>query len=472
MRVVAITACPTGIAHTYMAAEKLSRAGADHGHRVRVETHGAIGVEDELTAEEIEAADAVVIAADQDVDTARFAGKRLIKVSVAAAIKDPAGLIEQALAAPPPDGPAPGGPEPKTPSQKAKERSFVYRNLMNGVSYMIPFVVVGGLLIAVSLAVAGNTTPDGLKIPEGSFWFKVNEVGVASFQFMVPILAGYIAYAIADRPGLAPGVIGGYVAATGTFYDSEAGTGFIGGIIAGFAAGFTARWIKSWRVPDMLKPIMPILVIPILSTLVVAALFIWVIGQPIGGLMEDLTGVLRDMRGSKLVLGAVLGAMIAFDMGGPVNKVAFLFGAGLIVQGEYTIMGACAVAICVPPLGLGLATLIRRDRFTGEEQEAGKAALAMGLVGITEGAIPFAAADPLRVIPANMAGGIVGGAIAATAGVLDHVPHGGPVVAVLGAIGGVPMFLVAALAGIAVTAATVLVLKRPVPQAVRQAEAV
>ncbi|WP_433332150.1 PTS fructose transporter subunit IIC [Spirillospora sp. CA-294931] len=460
MKVVAITACPTGIAHTYMAAEKLTRAGTAAGHEVRVETHGSIGVEDALTPEEVEAADAVIIAADQDVDRSRFAGKRLVSVSVAAAIKDPGGLIEQALAAPLP------GATAGTPSQKAKERSFVYRSLMNGVSYMIPFVVVGGLLIAVSLAVGGETTPDGLKIPDDSFWKKINDLGAASFQFMVPILAGYIAYAIADRPGLAPGVIGGHIAATGTFYDSEAGTGFIGGIIAGFIAGFTARWIRSWRVPEMVKPIMPILVIPILSTLVVGALFVWVLGRPIGGLMEDLTSLLRDMQGSsKLVLGAVLGGMIAFDMGGPVNKVAFLFGAGLIAQGEFTVMGACAVAICVPPLGLGLATLVRRDRFTEDEREAGKAAVAMGLVGITEGAIPFAAADPLRVIPANILGGVVGGAVAAAGGVLDHVPHGGPVVAVLGAVDGIPMFFVGAAAGIAVTAATALVLKRPLETA-------
>ena len=466
MKIVAITACPVGIAHTYMAAEKLSKTGAELGHDVKVETHGSIGIENELTEQEIKEADGVIIAADKTVDLERFAGKRVVVVPVADAIKQPAELIEQVKTAPIQKVAA------KTSEQKkGKDGNIVYRALMNGVSHMIPFVVVGGLLIALALAIGGEPTANGLAIPEGSVWQKVLDVGAASFMFMVPILAGYIAYAIADRPALAPGVVGGYIAANGSFYGSEAGAGFLGGILAGFAAGYLVRWIKTWKVPQMIQPIMPILVIPIISMVAIATLFIFVVGAPIAGLMEGLTTMLQGMEGSsKIVLGLLLGAMIAFDMGGPVNKVAFLFGASMIAEGQTGIMGAIAVAICIPPLGMGIATFLRKKLFVKEEQEAGKAAFMMGLVGITEGAIPFAAGDPLRVIPANMIGAMVGAAIAISVGVTNNVPHGGPVVAVLGAVDHVILFFVSVIIGSLITAFTTIFLKERAQRKVKQPE--
>ncbi|EHM09326.1 PTS system, fructose-specific, IIB component/PTS system, fructose subfamily, IIC component [Thermanaerovibrio velox DSM 12556] len=462
MRFVAVTSCPTGIAHTYMAAEKLSRAAQARGHEIKVETQGSIGVENRLTEEDIRLADGVIIAAGKGVDKERFRGKRLIEVSVAEGIKMAEGIIERLE-----KGEAPvftgslEGREEASETAVVKGKGMpVYQNLMNGVSYMIPFVVIGGLLIALSLAIGGKPTSKGLVIPEGSMWNTVLSVGVASFTFMVPILSGFIAYSIADRPGLAPGMVGGYVAANGAFYGSSAGTGFIGGIVAGFIAGYVVRYIKGIRVPKIIQPVMPILVIPVVSSLVVSSVFIFGIGKPIAGIMEGLTSWLNGMQdSSRVALAMVLGGMIAFDMGGPVNKVAFLFGSAMIGEGHPEIMGPIAVAICVPPLGLGVATMLARSRYSKEEVEAGKAAFAMGLVGITEGAIPFAAKDPVRVIPSIMVGSMCGAVVAMLSGVTDHVPHGGPIVAVLQAVDNVPMFFAAVAVGVAVTAVMVNFLK-------------
>lgn len=465
MKFVAITSCPNGIAHTYMAAEKLAKAAERMGHEMKVETQGSIGVENELTREDIEQADGVIIAADKQVDKSRFRGKRVLEVSVTDGIRRPEELIARFERN---EVPVYEVVEKlKSVAEAKKERNEkqnpIYRNLMNGVSYMIPFVVIGGLLIALSLAIGGEPTAKGLVIPEGSIWNRILDVGVASFTFMVPILSGFIAVSIADRPGLAPGMVGGYIAANGSFYGSDAGAGFIGGIIAGFLAGYIVKAIKRIRVPQMIQPIMPILVIPIISSLLVAASFIFVIGQPIAGIMEGLTSWLNSMQGaSKVVLAMVLGAMIAFDMGGPVNKVAFLFGSAMIAEGHANIMGAIAVAICIPPLGLGLATLLGKAKYTDEEREAGKAALAMGLVGITEGAIPFAARDPLRVIPSIMIGSMVGAVVAMLSNVADHVPHGGPIVAVFRAVDNVPMFFISIVIGMIVTALLVNAVKKPV----------
>ncbi len=336
----------------------------------------------------------------------------------------------------------------------------MYKALMNGVSYMIPFVVVGGLLIAISLSLGGHTDPSGgLVIPKDSFWNDVNNIGVIGFTLMVPILSGYIAYAIGDRPALVPGMIGGWIANTGELYDSKAGAGFIGAIVTGFLAGYLVVGIKKVRVPRFVQPIMPIIVIPIVATTALGLFFIHVIGRPISWVFEHLTSWLSGMTGtSAVVLGAILGLMIAFDMGGPVNKTAFLFGAGLIATGNQTVMGMCAAAIPVMPLGQGLATLIRRRLYTEQERETGLASLFMGCFGISEGAIPFAAARPAQVIPANMLGGAVAGAIAGLSGVEDAVPHGGPIVAVLGAVGAVPMFFVAVVAGAVVTAVSTVLL--------------
>jgi PTS system fructose-specific IIC component len=457
LRLLAITACPTGIAHTYMAAEKLQQAAEALGVEMKVETQGSIGAENVLTDNDVKQADGVIIAADKNVDLARFVGKRVLSVGVSEGISHPERLIEQVRSAPVHAG---DGSAPSAAGGGGRERGVAYKALMNGVSYMIPFVVVGGLLLAVSLALGGHPDPSGgLVIPKGSFWAHVNDIGTIGFTLMVPILSGYIAYAIGDRPALVPGMIGGWIANTGALYDSKAGAGFIGAIVTGFLAGYLVVWIKKVRVPKFVQPIMPIIVIPIVATTALGLFFIYVIGKPISWVFAHLTSWLSGMTGSSaIVLGAVLGLMIAFDMGGPVNKTAFLFGAGLIASGNQTVMGMCAAAIPVMPLGQGLATLVRRRLYTAQERETGIAALFMGCFGISEGAIPFAAARPAKVIPANMLGGAVAGAVAGMAGVKDAVPHGGPIVAVLGAVGGVPLFFAAAAIGTVVTALTTVAL--------------
>ncbi|MFJ9105043.1 fructose-specific PTS transporter subunit EIIC [Streptomyces sp. NPDC102405] len=457
LKLLAVTACPTGIAHTYMAAEKLTQAAASRGIDMKVETQGSIGAENVLDDNDVSTADGVIIAADKDVDLSRFVGKRVLTVGVAEGIRHPEQLIERVRSAPVHTA---GATPAASASGGGKERSVAYKALMNGVSYMIPFVVVGGLLIAISLSLGGHTDPSGgLVIPKDSFWMDINNIGVIGFTLMVPILSGYIAYAIGDRPALVPGMIGGWIANTGDLYDSKAGAGFIGAIVTGFLAGYLVLWIKKVKVPKFVRPIMPIIVIPIVATTALGLFFIYVIGKPISWVFEHLTDWLSGMTGtSAILLGAILGLMIAFDMGGPVNKTAFLFGTGLIATGNQTVMGMCAAAIPVMPLGQGLATLIRKRLYTEQERETGLAALFMGCFGISEGAIPFAAARPAQVIPANMLGGAVAGAIAGVAGVEDAVPHGGPIVAVLGAVSGVPMFFVAVLIGTAVTALTTVTL--------------
>ncbi|WSB70971.1 fructose-specific PTS transporter subunit EIIC [Streptomyces decoyicus] len=467
LKLLAVTACPTGIAHTYMAAEKLAQTARSLGHEIKVETQGSIGAENVLSDNDVRDADGVIIAADKDVDSSRFVGKKVLAVGVAEGIRHPEQLIERVQSAPVYGGETGDGAGGGAAAASGgggngggKERSVAYKALMNGVSYMIPFVVVGGLLIAISLAVGGHPTPEGLKIAPGSFWEDVNNIGTIGFQLMVPILSGYIAYAIGDRPALVPGMIGGWIATHGELYGmKDASAGFIGGIVTGFLAGYLVVWIKKVKVPRFAQPIMPIIVIPIAATTALGLFFVYVLGKPISWVFTHLTGWLSGMTGtSAIVLGAILGLMIAFDMGGPVNKTAFLFGSGLIASGNQTVMGMCAAAIPVMPLGQGLATLIRRRLYSEQERETGMAALFMGLFGISEGAIPFAAARPAQVIPANMLGGAVAGALAGMAGVADAVPHGGPIVAVLGAVDGVPMFFVAVVIGAVVTALTTVAL--------------
>ena len=456
MRYVAVTACPTGIAHTYMAAEKLQMAASEAGHEIKVETQGSIGAENVLTAADIAAADAVIIAADKNVELDRFAGKKVLKVGVADGVHKPAELLERAINAPVQKGTAAVATD-----EKVGLGQTLYRALMAGVSPMIPFVVVGGLLIAVSLSLGGTPDPSGgLVVPEGSFWWKMLQIGTIGFKMMIPILAGFIAMSIADRPGLVPGMITGIVANTGELYGSEAGSGFLGAIVAGFLAGYVTLAIKRVKVPKFMAGIMPIIVIPMLATVVSSLAFIYVLGAPIAGLFTALTNWLSGLTGANaVVLGVILGLMIAFDMGGPVNKVAFLFGVGLIATGQTAPMGMIGAAIAAPPIGQGLATVLRRKLYDDSEQEMGLAAMFMGFFGITEGAIPFAAADPARVIPANMVGGAVAGATAALFGATNAVPHGGGIVAVLGAVHGIPGYLIAIALGSIVTALMTVGLK-------------
>ncbi|WP_018932116.1 fructose-specific PTS transporter subunit EIIC [Gracilibacillus lacisalsi] len=468
-KILAITSCPNGIAHTYMAAENLEKAAEEMNIDIKVETQGSIGAENELTAVEIEEADAIIIAADKTVNKSRFVGKKLVAAGVQEGIRNPKDLIKQALSddAPVHKGEGSSKKEKMPTASEGTKQNPIYRHLMNGVSFMVPFIVVGGLLIAIALTIGGNPGEGGIAIPEDSFWKTIESIGAAAFSFMVPILAGYIAYSIADRPGLAPGMIGGYIAANGSFYGSEASAGFLGGIIAGFLAGYVALWIKKIKVPKMVQPIMPIIIIPVISSLVVGLLFVLLIGAPVAQIFESLTGWLAGMQGtSSILLALILGAMISFDMGGPVNKVAFLFGAAMIGEGNYEIMGPIAVAIAVPPIGLGLATLMFKNKFEQAQQETGKASLTMGFFGITEGAIPFAAQDPLRVIPSIMVGSMTGSVIAMLSNVGDSVAHGGPIVGVLGAVDNVLMFFVAIIIGSVVTAFMIKLLKKDVDKPV------
>ncbi|WP_329444812.1 fructose-specific PTS transporter subunit EIIC [Streptomyces sp. NBC_01426] len=451
LKLLAVTACPTGIAHTYMAAEKLQQAAERLGIDIKVETQGSIGAENVLDDNDVREADGIIIAADKEVDRTRFAGKRVLSTGVADGIHRPEELIERVRSAPVQSG----ATSSENSGGGGNERSTAYKALMNGVSHMIPFVVVGGLLLAVSIALGGHSSAKGITFDEGSFWFYVNALGGLGFQLMLPIFSGYIAFALGDRPALVPGMLGGFLAAEATtVYGAEATAGFLGAIATGFLAGYLVIWIKKVKVPRFVQPIMPIIVIPIVSTLALGLLYIHVIGQPISWVFTHLTDWLNGMTGSSaIVLGALIGLMIAFDMGGPVNKTAFLVAVGLTGTNN-AVMGMAAAAIPVMPLGQGLATLLRRRLYSDQERETGIAALFMGFFGISEGAIPFAAARPAQVIPANVLGGAVAGAVAGMAGVENSVPHGGPIVALFGAVSGLAMFFVAIAAGVAVTALT------------------
>ncbi|MEZ9288120.1 fructose-specific PTS transporter subunit EIIC [Vibrio lentus] len=459
--IIGVTGCPAGVAHTYLAAEALEKGAAALGYDIKVETNGSIGVKNSPTQEEIERADAIVVACDKQVDMARFAGKRVISTNVKAPIKDAQGLIKQALNAP--SYQAEQAPTNQSVAEKASQaRSDLYRYLMNGVSHMIPFVVTGGLLIALALAIGGEPSESGMAIPAGSMWNQILEVGVVAFTLMIPILAGYIAYAIADRPALTPGLIGGWIANNGSFYGADAGTGFIGAIIAGLLVGYFVKWITSFNYHKFVQPLVPIMIAPITGSLFIAGLFIFVIGAPIAGLMDALTALLTSMStGNVVLLGIVLGGMAGFDMGGPFNKVAFLFSVGMIASGQTQFMGAMACAIPVAPLGMAIATRLGRkfDLFESSEIEAGKAAGAMGLVGISEGAIPFAAQDPMSVIPANVLGSMTAAVMAFSFGITNSVAHGGPVVALLGAMNYPMLALLCMASGAGVTAVTCIALK-------------
>ncbi|WP_412989147.1 PTS fructose transporter subunit IIC [Pediococcus siamensis] len=461
---VGVTKCPVGIAHTYMAAEKLQKAGEAKGYQVKVETQGAQGNENELTNADIENADFVILAIDVAIEgMERFIGKKVLFASTANAIKDSDALIRDAQKA---EIYTKNKSSSATPSEETDttehKQSPVVQQLLNGVSHMIPFVVVGGLFTALSITLGGHATSAGMVVAPHTIWSAMNQIGSIGFTLMIPILAGYVAYAISGRAALAPAMISATVANTPAILGTKAGTGFIGAIVVGFAAGYLVKWFNSWKVPQSIRPVMPIFVIPLLGTGIITAGFILILGAPISWLMTNLESLLNFLSKSpstSIVLGLVLGAMVAIDMGGAINKVAFLFGVASITAGHPQIMGAVACAIAVPPLSVGLATFIRRDLNTDEERGAGIAALLMGLIGITEGAIPFATANPKQVFPSIITGSAVASAVGMLFGITDAVPHGGPIVGVLGATNNIVLFFVAILCGIAVSTTMLAFLK-------------
>ncbi|WP_003544254.1 PTS fructose transporter subunit IIC [Desulfotomaculum nigrificans] len=451
-KILAVTACPTGIAHTYMSAEALKKAAEEKNIELKVETRGAVGVENALTEEDIAEAHAIIIAADTDVDEGRFGDKPVVKVSVSEAIKNPGKLLDEALNKKPATRDYVAEIE-KTKAERSAQRTGVYKHLMNGVSYMIPLVAAGGLIIAISFIFGIEAFKE-----KGTLAAALMDIGGNSaFALMVPILAGFIAHSIAEKPGLAPGLVGGMLA-------SKIGAGFLGGIIAGFVAGYIAKWLKDTiKVPKNLEGLKPVLIIPFLATLTTGLLMIYVIGGPVKAIMDGLTKWLSGLTGTNaVILGLILGAMMAFDMGGPVNKAAYTFAVGLLGSAIYEPMAAVMAAGMTPPLGLWLATVLSPKKYTPEEREAGKAAAALGISFITEGAIPFAAADPLRVIPAIMAGSAVTGALSMLFGATLRAPHGGIfVLPIPHAVGNLFMYVVAIIIGTVITAILVNLLKRP-----------
>lgn len=436
---LAITKCPVGIAHTYIAAEKLEGAAKKLGYEIKVETQGSQGVENKITNADLKNCDGVIISADATVDELeRFNGLNVLKTDIKSAIRTPEELFEKVLTAP-----VQSGDKFENKAESGEKESLV-KYVMNGVSFMIPFVVVGGLFIALALSMGGTPTPEGIIIPEDSAWKAIEQIGVIGFTLMIPILAGYTAYGIAGRAALAPAMIAAMIANNPALLGTEAGTGFLGALLVGILTGYLVRWMNTWKIPKVIKPIMPIFVIPILGTVLIGGLFILVLGQPISFIMTELNNMLTYMASVPqlaIPLGFLLGAMLAFDMGGPVNKVAFLFGVASISAGNPEVMGAVACAGAVPPLSCGLATIVQRKRWNEEEQGAGIAALLMGLIGITEGAIPFAAGNPKAIMPAIMLASGIAGALGMIFGITCMVPHTGPIVGLLGATNNLPLFL-------------------------------
>ncbi|WP_031073167.1 PTS fructose transporter subunit IIABC [Streptomyces sp. NRRL WC-3742] len=469
LRLVAVTSCPTGIAHTYMAAKALELAAARAGARIEVETQGSAGTT-VLAPEVIEAADAVILAHDVEVrDRARFAGKPTVDVGVKAGVNRADDLIAQAarlVAESGGSGRPAAAPVPAPRTQVGEHWAQRLRKyLMTGVSYMIPFVAAGGLLIALAFAIGGYEIASAPSVLGHFDWTSSHswaamlfQTGKTSFGFLVPVLSGYIAWAVADRAALAAGIAGGAVSVA-------VGAGFLGGIVSGLAAGFLVLWMIRWNVPRAVRGIMPVVVIPLLSVAAVGFLMFVVVGSPIASAMNGLTDWLNGLSGSNAVLlGVLLGAMMAFDMGGPLNKVAYTFAAGALTTagttpdaGSLKVMAAVMAAGMTPPLGLALATVVRRRLFTSEERENGKAAWVLGASFITEGAIPFAAADPLRVIPANIVGSMTAGGLVMAFGSTLRAPHGG--IWVLPLIGSPLLYLLAVVAGTVVTTVVVVLLK-------------
>lgn len=567
MKIIGVTKCPTGIAHTYMAAARIEKECERLGYEVKVETQGSQGTENKLTKREIAKADYVIIAADVVIEEPeRFYGKWVLKTRIKPLLKNTQGVFERLEQ----DSFIMGGAsfqnennqnrnensgnienfqnknakdknaentedkniENREKNGDAVKQNITYQNainrsriventqenqkaekivgkgyrkeleneqsiagnnkakqsdknnknkivktkkepkdlsdidiigqLMNGASYMIPFVVVGGLLVSLSVSMGAQTSADGTVVYIG-LWNKIHAIGNLAFTLMYPILSGFIAFSIAGRATLAPAMIGAMVATDGEILGTEGGTGFIGCIIVGYLVGYLVKWMNSWSLAKEFKPMMPIFIIPLTGVAVISALFIFVLGKPVTLITDLLNSLLVELAknpSSAVVLGIVLGAMVGIDMGGPINKVAFFFGVTSIAQGNLQIMGIVSTSIAVAPLSMGIAAVVGKDKFTPEEKSAGIYTIFMGIIGISEGAIPFAASDPGHVLPAVVAGSALTGAAAAVCGVTSAVPHGGLVVALFKATNYMSLYFLCVMAGTALSIAIVLAFKR------------
>ncbi|WP_252109692.1 MULTISPECIES: PTS fructose-like transporter subunit IIB [unclassified Halomonas] len=450
--IVAVTACPTGVAHTFMAAEALSEAGRALGHVIRVETQGSVGAQDQLTEQEIAAADVVILACDIEVDPTRFAGKRIYRTSTGTALKKPQVTIEAALADANVEN---GAAAPASSQTKSLKEKGVYKHLLTGVSFMLPMVVAGGLIIALSFMFGIEAFEE-----PGTLAAALMQIGGSAMGLIVPVLTGYIAYSIADRPGIAPGLIGGMLAA-------DIGSGFIGGILAGFLAGYVALALtRGVKLPSSVESLKPILIIPFVASLITGLVMVYIIGEPVAALLAALENYLESLDSTNaVILGLLLGTMMCVDLGGPINKAAYTFGVGLIASNTLGPMAAVMAAGMVPPIGMGLASVLARYKYAPAEREAGKASFVLGLCFISEGAIPFAAKDPLRVIPCCIAGGAVTGALSMLVGAKLMAPHGGIFVLLIpGAITPVLLYLGAIIIGSLITGVSYAFLKRGAAQ--------
>lgn len=466
--IVAVTACPTGIAHTYMAAEAIEKKAKELGYQVKVETRGSAGAKNVLTDDEIAKATGVIVACDTNVPTDRFDGKKVIECQVSDGINKAEELIKRIASGDAPVFKASGKKEASHSSVGGKESvgHQIYKHLMNGVSHMLPFVVGGGILIAIAFLIDGfsvdlNSLPADQRanfgtITQGAALFK--GIGGTAFGFMLPILAGFIAMSIADRPGLAVGFVGGSIAANGT-------SGFLGALVAGFVAGYIVNLLKKIfsKLPESLDGVKPVLLYPLLGIFLIGVIMQFVVEPPIGALNTAINNGLNGLNGaSAVVLGVLLGGMMAIDMGGPVNKAAYVFGTASIAAGNYNIMAAVMIGGMVPPLAIALATIFFKNKFTAEERKAGPTNFIMGLSFITEGAIPFAASDPLHVLPACAVGSAVAGGLSMAFGCTLMAPHGG--IFVVPTIGNPLMYLVALVIGAFIACGLLGLLKKKVSE--------
>lgn len=466
--IVAVTACPTGIAHTYMAAEAIEKKAKELGYQVKIETRGSGGAKNVLTDDEIAKAAGVIVACDTNVPTDRFDGKKVIECQVSDGINKAEELVKRIAAGDAPVFKASGKKEASHSSVGGKESigHQIYKHLMNGVSHMLPFVVGGGILIAIAFLIDGfcvdlNSLPADQRsnfgtITQAAALFK--GIGGTAFGFMLPILAGFIAMSIADRPGLAVGFVGGSIAANGT-------SGFLGALVAGFAAGYIVLLLKKIfsKLPESLDGMKPVLLYPLLGIFIVGVIMQFVVEPPIGALNTAINNGLNGLNGaSAVVLGVLLGGMMAVDMGGPVNKAAYVFGTASIAAGNYNIMAAVMIGGMVPPLAIALATIFFKNKFTAEERKAGPTNFIMGLSFITEGAIPFAASDPLHVLPACVVGSAVAGGLSMAFGCTLMAPHGG--IFVVPTIGNPLMYLVALVIGAFIACGLLGLLKKKVSE--------